>query len=467
MPASPDPLAYPAPPNARQDAFTFRANTGVGRHGWLRLTPAYGVTLVRRALADIPPGSVVTDPFAGTGTTPLAAAEAGMIGQGFDINPFLLWLGRAKSADHSPGTLAAAEAAVGAVARKARTGLAALAADGPAPTPDALPWVPPIRSIERWWGPGALAALAHLRAGIDALAEDDPQVTDLLTVALCRTLIEVSGAAFNHQSMSFTRSAAEAAELTDAADPAAWRADAAAAIARFVAEAEPVLATAAVPLDGSARFWRADARDLGAGATSGAPGTPGVHSSPRPADLVLTSPPYCNRMSYVRELRPYMYWTRHLATGSEAGELDWAAIGGTWGAATSRLRAWEPEATTPVDAELDTVGERIERDGGRNGPTLSAYVRRYHHDLWLHLAALLGGTDGQPLVRAGGRLVYVVGNSTFFGHEVPVQDHLAAMLRALGARDVTVTAIRKRSSKKELYEYEVTGLAPAPQGRTP
>ena len=57
-------------------------------------------------------------------------------------------------------------------------------------------------------------------------------------------------------------------------------------------------------------------------------------------DLVVTSPPYANRMSYIRELRPYMYWLGFLHDAREAGELDWQAIGGTWGVATSRLNDW-------------------------------------------------------------------------------------------------------------------------------
>lgn len=46
-------------------------------------------------------------------------------------------------------------------------------------------------------------------------------------------------------------------------------------------------------------------------------------------------------MSYIRELRPYMYWLGFLNKAKEAGELDWKAIGGTWGIATSRLSCWE------------------------------------------------------------------------------------------------------------------------------
>src|SRR5205823_779155 len=55
---------------------------------------------------------------------------------------------------------------------------------------------------------------------------------------------------------------------------------------------------------------------------------------------VTTSPPYPNRMSYIRELRPYMYWLGYLSDGRAAGELDWKAIGGTWGCATSMLNTW-------------------------------------------------------------------------------------------------------------------------------
>ena len=52
---------------------------------------------------------------------------------------------------------------------------------------------------------------------------------------------------------------------------------------------------------------------------------------PGSVDLVVTSPPYANRMSYVRELRPYLYWLRFLRTPDGAGDLDWSAVGGPGG----------------------------------------------------------------------------------------------------------------------------------------
>lgn len=172
---------------ARNEHMTFKANAGVGRHGWLRLTPAYGVRLVREKLERLPRASVVTDPFSGSGTTPLAAAELGHFGQSVDVNPFLTWLGTVKTSHYAEGIPRELVAAATDVVVKSRSWGAR-----------DRQWQPRIFKIERWWSRGALHALRTLRANIDGF---DGPVRDLLDVAFCRALIDVSAAAFNHQSM--------------------------------------------------------------------------------------------------------------------------------------------------------------------------------------------------------------------------------------------------------------------------
>ncbi|MBN1610357.1 MAG: DNA adenine methylase, partial [Polyangiaceae bacterium] len=77
---------------------TFKGNLRTTRYGWLRLTPAYSVHLVGELLDRVPIGSgKVLDPFCGTGTTALVCAERGIRAQTTDINPFLVWLARAKA----------------------------------------------------------------------------------------------------------------------------------------------------------------------------------------------------------------------------------------------------------------------------------------------------------------------------------------------------------------------------------
>ncbi len=398
----------------RNEHMTFRANMGVGRHGWLRLTPAYGVRLVRERIAATPVGSIILDPFSGTGTTPLAAAELGHFGQSTDVNPFLVWLGNAKLKNYKEDDLRATlEAALSLVSSESSSSAA-----------DHL-WQPNLHNIERWWSSGALAALKVLRNGIDQYQGD---IRSLLDIAFCRTLIACSNAAFNHQSMSFKEVSTESS-LFDSNEFSL-------VLESYSLAINEIVESARYDLEGTGLVVLADART--------------VSDEIKVADCVVTSPPYVNRMSYIRELRPYMYWLRYLDQPSDAGNLDWKAIGGTWGTATSKVGVWVPEFSTPVDDELNAVCHAISGDGGKNGPLLANYVRKYNHDMWGHFQAIT------QRVRRGGKLSYIVGNSTFYGHNVPAQEWYASMLSELGYEDVKVAIIRKRNSNKRLFEYDVT-----------
>lgn len=55
---------------------------------------------------------------------------------------------------------------------------------------------------------------------------------------------------------------------------------------------------------------------------------------------------------------------------------------------------------------------------------------------------------------------YVVGNSKFYDWMVPVQDILASIFRAEGLVDAQARVLRKRNSKKELFEFVVTARKP-------
>jgi hypothetical protein len=401
----------------RKPHLTYRGNRDVGRHGWLRLTPAYSVRLVREIVSACPPGVVVTDPFSGTGTTALAAAEHGGRGYALDVNPFLVWLGATKLRHYGDPVLRAAE-------QRLREVLAAAGDLVRAP----WLWQPPIFQIERWWSPATLSALKALRAAIDATPAGP--VRDLLDVAFCRTVIAGSNAAFDHQSMSFKA----AGGFEDGLATVVLR--------RYRREAEAIIASAAADLPGSGEIRAGDARSLAA------------LSDVDGCDLLLTSPPYANRMSYIRELRPYMYWTRHLSDAAGAADLDWQAIGGTWGTATNRLSTWVADGPTPIGAELDRVGAAIVRDGGKSGPVLSAYVHKYFDDMWAHFQA------AYEHVRSGGQVRYIVGNSSFSGHGVPAEQWYAELLGAAGFVDMSVTTIRRRNSNKALFEFDVAGRRP-------
>jgi SAM-dependent methyltransferase len=400
-------------PGTRREEHTFRGNLASTRHGWLRLTPAYSVRLVRELLASAAARTPVLDPFCGTGTTLLTCSERGMDCDTVDINPFLVWLAGVKVDAYGDATIA-----------EARRGLDRMRRAVMRSAP--LAWVPPLHQIEKWWSPGTLAALSRAHRALERFAEGASAVgLNLLRVAFCQVLIRASRAHFGHQSMSFQPATGTALR--------APREDAS-AIARDLGDAfERVARAAAVALPASRRrVLYADARRLHEA-------LPHAHYG-----LVITSPPYVNRMSYIRELRPYMYWLKYLENRTAAGVLDWQAIGGTWGSATSNLATWRPEPTTPA---LPPALAPLLAAIAESSPLLSTYVHKYFHDMALHLASL------STVMRRGGLACFVVGNSKFYDVVVPAEQLLAEQFERAGFRNVEVETLRKRSSKKELFEY--------------
>ena len=394
---------------------TFRHNVNLCRHGWLRLTPAYSVKLVRRlimALNGDHSERVILDPFSGTATTGVTAAESGMRAELLDINPFLVWLGNTKCRLYSAGDIGGERGILDEVVSRSCGDLSEPA------------WAPPIHRIERWWSPEVLEVLSSVRSALQGLANAPKAGTSapILWIAFCRLVIEVSAAAFNHVSMSFADGPPRVAEES--------------LTALFRQIAETFLDDAEAELPGEARVLLGDSRDVPT-----ATDTKFTH--------VITSPPYPNRISYIRELRPYMYWTGFLESARQAGDLDWEAIGGTWGVATSRLKDWEGDGAARL-ADVREIASEIRNCGEKNSELMAQYVLKYFTDMHMHLASL------RRSLRSDASLYYIVGNSSFYGIQVPTHTLLEGIMQDLGYEDLDITVVRKRNSKKELFEYCVS-----------
>jgi hypothetical protein len=428
----------------RRDHLTYKGNLRSTRYGWLRLTPAYSVHLVGEILAAAPPSRDMTvlDPFCGTGTTALVCAERGIAATTTDINPFLIWLARAKTRIYS-------RAEREAFRRRARVVSSTLRARS-----SVEPWIPALHQIEKWWDAPTLLALGQAMAEIRRFVVARPGAAgDLLQLAFCRTLIARAQVSFAHQSMSFKRASAaiDASAAGGPSDRGGRSSGRSGTGARVEARAR----------EAAAQIWDEAAQAIGEAARSPILTAPQIClCDARELDTalpvagferVITSPPYPNRMSYIRELRPYMYWLGHLRERRDAGELDWQAIGGTWGAATVRVGKWRPAAPDAVPyAGFQRILERI----AEQSPLLSRYVEKYFHDMAQHCRSL------RSVVRSGGSVHYIVGNSKFYDVLLPVEQIFAALLQAAGFERPTIETVRKRTSKKELFEFLVSARLP-------
>ena len=81
---------------------------------------------------------------------------------------------------------------------------------------------------------------------------------------------------------------------------------------------------------------------------------------------------------------------------------------------------------------------------------MANYVAKYFDDIWKHLNSLV------PVLNDNSEIHYIVGNSTFYSVLLPVEKLYATMLERLGFEGIKCRAIRKRNSKKELFEFDVS-----------
>jgi DNA modification methylase len=351
--------------------YTFKYNKKLGRHGWLRLTPAYSVKLVQELLKEQKRNSVVFDPFSGTATTTLVAGEKGLKAISKDINPFLIWFGKTKTSTFNSKEKETVISKFDEIKIKFENyyGL-----DN---------WIPSIFNIERWWSSTSLNTLSALRTSIvEVCGEplDSDKTGNLIWIAFCRLIIETSSAAFNHVSMSFKDSAPEVSQS--------------AIINLFDTIISNILLSANSEISGNASVTFGDAKE-----------TPDLNGLK--ANIVITSPPYPNRISYIRELRPYMYWTKFIEESKQAGEIDWKAIGGTWGTATSNLKKWSVKSKN-LPNDLLEVTHKIGQAENKHSDLMRLYVLKYFDDINIHIENI------RPALAKGAKLYYIIGNSSFY-----------------------------------------------------
>jgi hypothetical protein len=131
------------------------------------------------------------------------------------------------------------------------------------------------------------------------------------------------------------------------------------------------------------------------------------------------------------------------------GRLELAEISGT--NVATNIRTWMQAYCEQIDAVVPTQGVVFEiRQGYKSKDSKrqnADYVKKYFHDMHCHFDAL------RQTLSSGARLRYIVGNSTFYGIHVKTEQLFQSSLVALGYHNISYTVVRKRNSKKELFEY--------------
>jgi DNA modification methylase len=399
-------------------AVTFKGGQKRFAHRWFRLTPSFSPELVTALLSEFGGSeSKVLDPFSGRGTTAIECQIKNVSCTGIEINPMLHFAGVAslnwridpvEAKKEHEWILRYAEELRGKHSETPITELAEQLEIG----------FPQIRNVFRWWREDVLRDLLILKASIFHKANSE-SIRDLYLLTLANILLDAANITLGRLQLHFVDRSADEIDSFEL----------------YSIAAETVLSDLAelstLPTTNWANIHHGDTCFL----SSLVEGDK--------FDLVITSPPYPNRYSYVWNTRPHLYFLDMFENSKQAGQLDCTTIGGTWGVATSRHAKGEFEYT---DTMVPTVVGTIVQEIREKDLLMSNYVAMYFDDLYRHIKEL------KKTLKKNAICAYVVGNSRIKKCLVDTDLLLSQLFQAAGFREIRLEQIRKRNSGKELHE---------------
>jgi DNA modification methylase len=374
----------------------FGPNRQAAFHRWVTFTEGFSAQLVLAELRQAESGTRVFDPFGGTGTAPLVAAQLGLEASYAEVNPYLAESAATKiaaaraPADHRAAALLELQAGVDAgPTGAAREDHPLLVANG-------------ARDFLR---PDVARELVGWLARFERLEDELARRLGRLAVAASAVPVSNMKRAVDLR----RRTAAELARLRPSpADEIRRR------LAMFAEDFERTPEAA-----GDAECISSDARRL--------------PESFGGVDLVVTSPPYLNGTNYFRNTKLELLLLELIGSESDLGPLRTRAI-------TAGINNVSKRIADPVEIEaVETVAERL--DEAAYDDRIPKMVRAYFADMRQVLLEL------RRVVVPGGRLVLDIGDSRFAGVHVDTPELLGDIAETAGWERMATEVIRSRVAK--------------------
>lgn len=414
---------------------TFRGGHEEPMHEWYPLPEGYSPAFVRKILEEFAPGALrVFDPFAGTGTTPLTAAQMGLDSFYCEINPLFQHLIKVKT-----DALTMKDRARDRVLNLLSEWAAKVdrwLEDGPVDQRLALAYAAAF-GRSAFFAPETFSQVLRARTLVDDLACVYPLAADFLAVAVLASLIPASLLKRSGDLRYRTED-----ELRSGTTPLAE------GVKRQLARIVSDLSTLG-NVDRRPLLVCEDAKRLGT-------------LPPYGFDCVVTSPPYLNGTNYCRNSRLEMWFLRCLADKSELTRFREREV-------TAGINAVQPLKAQLLDhPEVAQVVERLGAEA--YDPRIPRMVGSYFFDL---------ATVVEGMVRhlvPGACVAMDIGDSSYGGIRVPTDEILERLLLDRGMKRLTRVDLRKRLSRDGtplrqvllVFAYEQRpGTPPAAVGEAP
>lgn len=363
-------------------------------HRWYLLPHSFTADLVHALIDEwgLDETDKILDPFAGAGTTLVAAKERGIPGSGYDLSPLAVLASNTKTADYRRARLQCAWVTLkGTLGKRTRLNPRRVY---PELTQKAL-------------SDGRLCEFNTIAARIDQI-DCDPLVRDFFRLALLSVIPRFSRAVANGGWLRWVPQSAATERVVHA----------------FIEQAEMMLSDVR-DHEPDAGVWRvqiADARSL--------PDLDGDYTA------VITSPPYPNRHDYTRVFGVELLFEF----------LDWERL------RMLRYQSFHshPEARPirPSADEYKPPSSLEDNIRGIQDIRIQRMLRGYFLDMYLCIRELVRVCSG------GARIAVVVGNARYAGAPILVDEYTAEIGESSGLTCQEIRAVRWRgNSAQQMGKY--------------
>ena len=404
---------------ARQGTFT--DNMKLPIHRWVRYSAGFSADwvqeIIRQNFPDRRP--VILDPFAGSGTTLIAAAQVSAHAIGFESHPFVYRMAAAKLQWHRVAAVDFLAAVADLIAR-------AQALQPQVVTGTAAPL------LLKCYTPESLASLFALKAAYELLAHKNTPLADLLWLTITAAL----------RACSYVGTAQWQYVLPNKRK-ATTKAPYAAVLAKAHEIAGDMLAAQSQHHSAAAKIYLQDVRDQST-------------VEPGSVDLVITSPPYPNNYDYADATRLELTFWGEIERWSDLQDKvrQYIIRSCSQHSAAEKLvleELLQLPSLKVISAELRVVCEklgavRLEKAGKKTYHTM---VAAYFADLAATFIQL------RRLCRSGANMYFVVGDSAPYGIYVPVDQWLGQLALAAGFKSYRFDKLRDRNTKWKNRKHRV------------
>jgi len=401
-------------PYSKLGLSNFDTNKDLARHRWFQFKEGFSAELVRLAVADLnarrPPA--ILDTFVGSGTSLVEAGRIGSMATGIEVNPFLSFASRAKTAPSTkPSTTYSCliDELANSGPREIRSpleGQSTFTEGG-----DSTKWL---------FNRSVLRSFAAIQSRIRA----QPRLRRPLELALLAALLDCSNAKRDGKCLRYKRGWEDAkvssTELRS----------------RFRERAMLVIEDLQNPsFDHSKlKVITGDCRTSLANLPAAA------------YDLWVTSPPYLNSFDYSDVYRPELFAAGFVSTNDELRKIRKKTL-------CSHVQVKREYTEDICSALLKPILDRI---AGRQlwNQHLPGMVRTYFADLALVCQKV------HPLLRRGGKAWIVVSTSAYAGVEIPVDLILADLASKSGWKLCGIYVLRELRAAGQYWSRLEKGSRP-------